>query len=126
MAAFISSTQQGVMSSVISSTHKQGNMPCFFRFLQWIGTFLTHLRNIKLKNIRYLRTLPIDFWVLKILRHLDLTGCIHLTRLPNSFSRLLQLLYLALRNCLFQRIFWEKYPRLNMYSRAVLNWYNCP
>lgn len=96
---FISGAQEGVMPSVTSSSNQQGNMPSIFRFLGWMGTFLTNLTKIQLTNLKFLRTLPIDFSELKILRHLDLSGCIHLTRLPNSFPQLLQLQYLALRNC---------------------------
>lgn len=74
----------------------QNVMPSFSRFPQWTGTFMN---KIVLKNMDTLESFPIDFAELKNLRHLDLSGCIHLTELSNSFSQLLELQYLALRDC---------------------------
>lgn len=57
------------------------------------------LTKLKLKNLAFLPSLPIEFSRLQNLRHLDLSGCSSLTELPNSFSQLLQLRYLALQDC---------------------------
>lgn len=53
-----------------------------------------------LKNIKFLQTLPENLGDLENLRHLDLSGCTNLNELPNSFSQLLRLQFLALQDCM--------------------------
>lgn len=116
---------KGDASASISGTH-DSVMPFFRNFLRWIGTKLQDLNKIVLKNIPLLPslpiefsnlvslthldlscsanltewdTLPIDFSNLRNLRYLDLSGSTNLTELPTSFSQLLQLEHLALRDC---------------------------
>jgi Leucine-rich repeat (LRR) protein len=74
-------------------------MPSFYSFLERVGTLMTNLIKIVLKNLTFLELLPIDFSELSNLRHLDLSGSSNLTELPTSFSQLLQLQHLALRDC---------------------------
>ncbi|XP_059071410.1 disease resistance protein RPV1-like isoform X2 [Cryptomeria japonica] len=70
-------------------------------FQAWLGKLnLRHLGKIVLQNIRGLKTLPIKFEEVTNLTHVDLSGCSDLEVLPNSFTEeLLQLQYLALRDC---------------------------
>lgn len=116
---------KGDASASIFSTH-DSVMPYFHSFLQFIGIGLKDLNKIVLKNIPLLQslpikfsnlvslthldlsfsanltkwhTVPIDFSNLRNLRYLDLSGSTNLTELPTSFSQLLQLEHLALRDC---------------------------
>ncbi|XP_059077645.1 disease resistance protein RUN1-like isoform X2 [Cryptomeria japonica] len=67
----------------------------------WLGKLnFGNLVKIVLQNIRGLKTLPIKFEEVTNLTHVDLSGCSDLEVLPNSFTEeLLQLQYLALRDC---------------------------
>jgi Leucine-rich repeat (LRR) protein len=58
-----------------------------------------NLNKIKFKNITDVQSFSVDFSHLTHLRHLDLSGCTNLIKLPNSFSKLLRLQYLSLRDC---------------------------
>ncbi|XP_057846968.2 disease resistance protein RPV1 isoform X1 [Cryptomeria japonica] len=71
------------------------------KFEAWLGKLnLRNLGKIVLQNIRGLKTLPIKFEEVTNLTHVDLSGCSDLEVLPNSFTEeLLQLQYLALRDC---------------------------
>lgn len=82
-------TKSSVLSSCFAS---------FSRFLERTGTLMTNLNKMVLRKIP-LELLPIDFSDLSSLRHLDISGCSNLTHLPESFSKLLHLEYLALRDC---------------------------
>ncbi|XP_059077656.1 disease resistance protein RPV1 isoform X3 [Cryptomeria japonica] len=70
-------------------------------FQAWLGKLnLRNLGKIVLQNIPGLKTLPIKFEEVTNLTHVDLSGCSDLEVLPNSFTEeLLQLQYLALRDC---------------------------
>lgn len=67
-----------------------------------------NLNKLELKNnidvqsfsfdLRSLR-MPLDCSNIANLRHLDLSGCTNLIKLPDSFSKLLFLQYLTLRDC---------------------------
>lgn len=71
----------------------------FHGFLESVVNGMITLTKLVLNNLGFLRSLPIDFSQLPNLRHLDLSGCYHLTELPNTFPKLLQLQYLALQYC---------------------------
>ncbi|XP_057846239.2 disease resistance protein RUN1 isoform X2 [Cryptomeria japonica] len=70
-------------------------------FQSWLGKLnFRNLGKIVLQNIPGLKTLPIKFEEVRNLRHVDLSGCGDLEVLPESFTEeLLQLQYLALRDC---------------------------
>ncbi|XP_059077653.1 disease resistance protein RUN1 [Cryptomeria japonica] len=76
-------------------------IPGLKTFHAWLGKLnLRNLVKIVLQNIRGLKTLPIKFEEVTNLTHVDLSGCSDLEVLPNSFTEeLLQLQYLALRDC---------------------------
>ncbi|XP_059077647.1 TMV resistance protein N-like isoform X2 [Cryptomeria japonica] len=70
-------------------------------FQAWLGKLnFKNLGKMVLRNIPGLKTLPIKFEEVRNLRHVDLSGCTDLEVLPDSFTEeLLQLEYLALRDC---------------------------
>ena len=84
----------------VSSDQKVRAPPSYlYRFLEWIGTKMTKLEKLALRNFNTLQSLPINFGELKKLTYLNLSGCTNLTQLPKFFSQLLQLQYLILRDC---------------------------
>ncbi|XP_057813217.2 disease resistance protein RPV1 isoform X2 [Cryptomeria japonica] len=78
--------------------NKSSSDPGLNSFQEWLGK-LKNLAKLALKNIKGLVSLPIKFEEAGTLRHVDLSGCNDLEVLPHSFTELLQLQYLALRDC---------------------------
>ncbi|GLJ27777.1 hypothetical protein SUGI_0545140 [Cryptomeria japonica] len=93
------STDFGSASTSTAVFQKDGSTSEYIQ--AWLGKLnLKNLVKIVLQNIRGLKTLPIKFEEVTNLTHVDLSGCSDLEVLPNSFTEeLLQLQYLALRDC---------------------------
>ncbi|XP_059076410.1 disease resistance protein RPP2B-like [Cryptomeria japonica] len=68
---------------------------------EWLGKQKwKNLVKLILQNIEDMMTLPFKFEEVRNLRHVDLSGCTNLKVLPDCFTEeLLQLQYLALRDC---------------------------